>query len=60
MDGGDVLTVQSALVPLDMLHMIGASAGAGGSEQARNALRAWLAEQNGSQQQQQGSTNAQN
>lgn len=56
MDGGDVLTVQSALVPL---HMLGDVAGGGASsEQARNALRAWLAEQQSSQPQQQGSTNA--
>jgi HK97 family phage portal protein len=58
MDGGDVLTVQSNLVPLHMLGTV--AGGAGGSEQARNALRAWLAEQDGSQQQQQGSTDAQN
>lgn len=42
MEGGDDLTVQSALVPLKTL---GAVAGGAASEQARNALRAWLAEQ---------------
>lgn len=58
LEGGDDLTVQSALVPLKTL---GAVAGGGASsEQARNALRAWLADQDGSQQQQQGSSNAQN
>jgi len=57
MPGGDVLTVQSALVPLEMLHTVGA--GGASSEQARNALRAWLAEQESSEPQQQGSTNAQ-
>lgn len=57
MDGGDVLTVQSNLVPL---HMLGDVAGGASSEQARNALRAWLAEQDGSQSQTQGSTNDQN
>lgn len=59
MDGGDVLTVQSNLVPLHMLGTVAGAGGSGNSEQVRNALRAWLAEQDQQQQQQQqGSSNA--